>query len=159
MSPPVITIFVRHSALEGKPCKYADDEYSRRCNCRKHFRWTQNGTQYRRKAGTRSWEEAEEIKRQLQDEFAGRTPEVRPEDNVHPVLEAVDLFITDKKVQGVSGGVASRYKSELGRFQAYCEKENAFTVARITRQRGKSSIHPATRGPLCGSGSVASPQP
>jgi hypothetical protein len=134
MSPPVITIFVRHSALEGKPCKYADDEHSRRCNCRKHFRWTQNGTQYRRKAGTRSWEEAEEIKRQLQDEFAGRTPEVRPEDNVHPVLEAVDLFITDKKVQGVSGGVVSRYKSELGRFQAYCEKENAFTVARITRE-------------------------
>ena len=136
MSSPVITIFVRHSvnAKDNKPCKYADDEFSRRCDCRKHFRWTQNGVQYRRKAGTRSWEEAEEIKRQLQDELAGRTPEVRPEDNVHPVSEAVDLFITDKKVQGVSAGVVSRYKSELGRFQAYCEKENAFTVARITRE-------------------------
>jgi integrase/recombinase XerD len=134
MSNPVITIFVRHSAIDDKPCKYADDEFSRRCNCRKHFRWTQNGTQYRRKAGTRSWEEAEEVKRQLQDQLAGRTPEVRPEDNVHPVSEAVDLFITDKKVQGVSGGVVSRYKSELGRFQAYCERENVFTVARITRE-------------------------
>lgn len=50
MSTPVITIFVRHSAKDGKPCKYADDEFSRRCNCRKHFRWTQSGTQYRRKA-------------------------------------------------------------------------------------------------------------
>src|ERR1035437_6260751 len=134
MSTPVITIFVRHSAKNDKPCKYADDEFSRRCDCRKHFRWTQNGTQYRRKAGTRSWEEAEEIKRQLQDELAGRTPETRPEDNVHPVSEAIDLFITDKKVQGVSAGVVSRYKSELGRFQAYCEKENVFTVARITRE-------------------------
>jgi site-specific recombinase XerD len=134
MSTPVITIFVRHSAKEDKPCKYADDEFSRRCDCRKHFRWTQNGTQYRRKAGTRSWEEAEEIKRQLQDELAGRTPETRPEDNVHPVSEAVALFITDKKVQGVSTGVVSRYKSELGRFQAYCEKENVFTVTRITRE-------------------------
>jgi integrase/recombinase XerD len=134
MSTPVITIFVRHSAIDGKPCKYADDEFSRRCNCRKHFRWTQNGTQYRRKAGTRSWEEAEDIKRQLQDQLAGRTPETRPEDNVHPVSEAVDLFVTDKKVQGVSGGVVSRYKSELGRFQAYCEKENVFTVTRITRE-------------------------
>jgi len=136
MSSPVITIFVRHSvnAKDNKPCKYADDEFSRRCDCRKHFRWTQNGVQYRRKAGTRSWEEAEEIKRQLQDELAGRTPEVRPEDNVHPVSEAVDLFITDKKVQGVSAGVVSRYKSELGRLQTYCEKENVFTVARITRE-------------------------
>ena len=130
MGTPVITIFVRHS--EG--CTYTGDEFSRRCSCRKHFRWTQNGTQYRRKAGTNSWAEAEEIKRQLQDELAGRTPEVRPEDNVHPVSEAVDLFITDKKVQGISGGVVSRYKSELGRFQAYCERENVFTVARITRE-------------------------
>ena len=72
MSTPVITIFVRHSAIDGKPCKYADDEFSRRCNCRKHFRWTQNGTQYRRTAGTRSWEEAEDRKRDLQDQLADR---------------------------------------------------------------------------------------
>ena len=130
MGTPVITVFVRHS--DG--CKYAGDEFSRRCDCRKHFRWTQNGTQYRRKAGTRTWEEAEEIKRQLQDELAGRTPETRPEDNVRTVSEAVTLFITDKQVQGVSSGVVSRYKSELGRFQAYCDKENVFTVARITRE-------------------------
>src|ERR1035437_4725256 len=98
MSTPVITIFVRHSAIEGKPCKYRDDEFSRRCNCRKHFRWTQNGVQYRRMAGTRSWEQAEEIKRQLQDELTGRTPEMRPEDNVHPISEAVELFLQDKAV-------------------------------------------------------------
>jgi len=134
MSSPVITIFVRHSAKDGKPCKYAGDEFSRRCNCRKHFRWTQNGTQYRRKAGTGSWEDAEGIKRQLQDQLAGRAPETRPEDNVRTVAEAIDLFITDKKVRGVSGGVVSRYKSELGRFQTYCERENVFTVARITRE-------------------------
>ena len=61
MRTPVITIFVWHSAKDGKPCQYAADEFSRRCRCRKHFRWTP----YRRKAGTRSWEEAEDIKRQL----------------------------------------------------------------------------------------------
>jgi site-specific recombinase XerD len=134
MSTPVITIFVRHGFDNGKPCKYTGDEFSRRCSCPKHFRWTQNGTQYRRKAGTRSWESAEEIKRQLQDQLAGRTPETRPEDNVRPITEAIDLFITDKKVRGVSDGVVSRYRSELGRFQDYCEGENVFTVARITRE-------------------------
>jgi site-specific recombinase XerD len=53
---------------------------------------------------------------------------------VHTIPDAVDLFITDKKVQGVSDGVVSRYKSELGRFQAYCEGEDVFTVPRITRE-------------------------
>lgn len=130
MSTPVITVFVRHS--EG--CKYAGDEFSRRCNCRKHFRWTQNGTQYRRKAGTRSWEEAEETKRQLQDQLAGRSPEPNAEENVRTVADAISLFITDKQVQGVSDGVVARYRSELGRFQAYCEKESVFTVPRITRE-------------------------
>ena len=49
MATPVITIFVRHS--EG--CKYEGDEFSRRCDCRKHFRWTANGKRYRQPAGTR----------------------------------------------------------------------------------------------------------
>ncbi len=130
MGAPVITLFVRHS----EDCKYKGDEFCRRCDCRKHFRWTQGGTQFRRKAGTRSWGEAEEIKRQLQDELAGRTPEANPQDNIRTVSEAVSLFITDKTVQGVSDGVVARYKSELGRFQAYCEKENVFTVPRVTRE-------------------------
>src|SRR5215469_4709990 len=127
---PVITIFVRHAV----GCKYSGDEFSRRCDCRKHFRWTQNGTQYRQKAGTRSWAEAEEAKRQLQDQLAGRVPERDRRDDVRSVSEAIDIFIEDKKVQGVSDGVVSRYKNELGRFQGYCVKQNAFAVQQITRE-------------------------
>ncbi len=56
MVTPVITIFVRHSA----DCKYAGDEFTKRCDCKKHLRWTQNGRQFRRKTGARSWAEAEE---------------------------------------------------------------------------------------------------
>ena len=87
MSTPVIAIFVRHGSKDGKACKYAGDEFYRRCNCPKHFRWTSNGTQHRKKAGTRSWEQAEEIKRQLQDQLAGRTTEARAEDNVREPLK------------------------------------------------------------------------
>src|SRR3569833_3468543 len=113
---PVITIFVRHS--EG--CKYSGDEFSRRCDCRMYFRWTQNGTQYRRKAGTRSWEEAEEIKRQFQDQLAGRTPETRPEDNTRTIQEAVKVFLEDKRVQGVTPNVLGKYTRELERLRVYC---------------------------------------
>ena len=31
---PSVTIFVRHSVIDGKHCKYADDEFSRRCMSR-----------------------------------------------------------------------------------------------------------------------------
>jgi len=43
-------------------------------NSRKYFRWTQNGKQVWRKAGTRSWAEAHEQKRRLRDLSAGRVP-------------------------------------------------------------------------------------
>ena len=135
MSTPVITIFVRHgNDANGKPCRYADDEFSRHCNCRKHFRWTQNGTQHRRKAGTRSWEEAEEIRRQLQDQLAGRTPETRAADNVRAVSEAVGIFIKDKNVQGVTAGVIKKYTLELERLSQYCERQGVYTVQGITRE-------------------------
>jgi integrase/recombinase XerD len=122
-----IVVFVRHR----KGCPYAGEEFSKRCNCRKHLRWTQNGKQYRRQAGTRSWAEADEVKRRLQDELAGRKPEGN---ETRAVSDAVSLFITDKRVQGVSAGVVARYKSELGRFQTYCESQSVFTVPRITRE-------------------------
>jgi len=130
MGAPVITIFVRHS----NGCRYAGDEFSRRCDCRKHFRWTQNGTQYRRKAGTRSWEEAEERKRQLQDQFAGRTPETRQEDNVRTLQSAIEIFLQDKRIQGVTPGVLGKYTRELDRLREYCERESVFTVQAITRE-------------------------
>ncbi|HEY5255957.1 MAG TPA: tyrosine-type recombinase/integrase [Acidobacteriaceae bacterium] len=129
MGTPVITIFVRHAA----ECKYHGDEFSRRCKCRKHFRWSHKGKQFRKQAGTRSWEEAEEIKRQLQDQLAGRTTETRAADNVRSVSDAVSTFITDKKVQGVTPGVIKRYTSELGRLSQFCERKSVYTVQGITR--------------------------
>ena len=130
MSTPVITIFVRHSA----DCKYVGDEFSKRCDCRKHFRWTSNGKQFRKQAGTRLWEVAEEVKRQLQDQLAGLPIEARPSDNVRAVSEAVGLFLTDKKVQGVTPGVIKKYTLELGRLSQYCERQGVYTVQGITRE-------------------------
>lgn len=133
MGAPVITIFVRHGLKNGKPCKYTGDEFSRRCSCPKHFRWTHNGTQFRRKAGTRSWEEAEEVKRQLQDELAGR-PRDSAADSAQVLSKAIDLFKADKKVQGIAAATLSRYDCELGRLQTYCERQGVYTVRGITRE-------------------------
>jgi len=124
----VITIFVRHSPH----CKYAGDETCKRCNCRKHFRWTVKGRQYRRKAGTRSWEEAERLKRELEDELAGRKPAKAPDGQA--LCDAIDVFLKDKEVQAVTPKVLARYTRGLGRLRAFCEEQRVFTVQSLNRE-------------------------
>ena len=85
---PIIAIFVGHSAES----KYAGDEFFRRCNCRKHLRWTKDRAQHRRPAGTRCWEEAERIKCQIQDQVSGRSLDTPPEDNIRTWKRAPGYF-------------------------------------------------------------------
>ena len=113
MSTPVITIFVRHSA----GCKYAGDEFTKRCNCRKHFRWTQEGKQFRRKAGTRSWAEAELKKRGLEDQLAGRPPETPTEGLL--LSKAIETFEANKAAQGIKPRVRAMYTRELKRLSQF----------------------------------------
>lgn len=134
MSTPVITIFVRHGFKDGERCKYSGDEFNRRCNCPKHFRWTLDGKQYRKRAGTRSWEAAEDEKRKLQDQLAGRTPETSPEDSTRSLQAAIDVFLADKRVQGVTAGVLGKYTRELDRLRVFCESNAVYTVQAITRE-------------------------
>jgi integrase/recombinase XerD len=126
---PVITIFVRHT--EG--CKYAGDEFSKRCDCRKHMRWSQNGTQHRKQAGTRSWQEAEEAKQALMGQLSGKPVEANAE-APRTVEDAVKAFIKDKTVQGLTAGVLSKYTRELSRLQDYCERSGVYTVQGLTRE-------------------------
>jgi len=128
MVAPTITIFVRHSA----DCKYQGDEFWKKCNCRKHLRWTQNGVQHRRKAGTRSWAEAENAKRDLEAQLSGKAPE--PGSQTKPLDEAIKTFIQDKTNQGVSKGVLGKYDRELERFNKFCTKHSVYAVQGINAE-------------------------
>jgi site-specific recombinase XerD len=77
---------------------------------------------------------AEEVKRQLQDQLAGRTPEVRLEDNARTLQNAIDVFLKDKRVRGVTAGVLGKYSRELDRLRQHCERQSVFTVQAITRE-------------------------
>lgn len=128
---PVITIFVRHA--EG--CKYAGDETEKRCNCRKHLRWTVNGKQYRKQAGTRSWSEAEEVKRRITDQLAGRTVVADAESDVKSLDDCIAVFIQDKKTEGIAADGIARYTRELGRLRAYAERWwGVYTIKGVTRE-------------------------
>jgi site-specific recombinase XerD len=125
---PLITIFVRHS----EDCKYGGDEFSKRCQCRKHLRWSHNGKQHRRKAGTRSWAEAEKVKRDIEDQLAGREP--AKAEKPRSIAAAADLFIQDKRVQGLSDDAVTKYALWLGRLRDYCEARGIHTIQGITRE-------------------------
>jgi integrase/recombinase XerD len=128
VNAPLITVFVRHSA----GCKYAGDEFSKLCQCKKHLRWTHDGKQHRMKTGARSWAEAEDAKRDLEAQLTGRPPE---HSNAPQTLaDAIEVFRADKKNQGVTLGVLSKYKRELSRLEAYAGGKGVFTVAGLSRE-------------------------
>ena len=125
---PIVTIFVRHTP----GCKWAGEEFAKGCKCRKHLRWSQDGKQHRRKAGTRSWGEAEEQKRRLEDQLAGRAPVEQTE--ARTIAGVLEVFNADKKNQGITDDVLNKYARELDRFKAFAEARNVFAVAGITRE-------------------------
>jgi integrase/recombinase XerD len=128
MEAPIITIFVRHAA----DCKYKGDEFNKRCACKKHLRWSQNGTQHRRKTGCRSWAAAEEQKRELEDQLAGRIP-VTPHQNGGQLLrDAVQAFIQEKELADLGKPQRDRYSRELDRFVSFCERANVYAVQLVT---------------------------
>jgi integrase/recombinase XerD len=128
--PPIITIFVRHSP----DCKYAGDEFEKRCRCPKHLRWSQDRKQHRVSARTRSWATAEDKKRNIEDQLAGRTPEVTPEHDQRDTQACIDIFIQDKTNQGITEKVIGKYTRELARLREFCEDNRVYTVQGITRE-------------------------
>jgi integrase/recombinase XerD len=128
MSTPIITIMVRHS----KKCRYAGDEFCKRCNCRKSLRWSQGGKQFRQQAGTRSWAEAEKAKDRLEAQLSGRP--LPKDESGFPLGEAIRLFRADKENQGVTATVKGKYKRELDRLRTFCERHSVFTVQAVTRE-------------------------
>lgn len=128
MNTITVTIFVRHS----KGCRYEGDRYAKRCDCRKHFEWMVDGVQYRKKAGTRSWEQAEAGKRLLEDQFAGRVSTTAKPDGGQPFAPAIKAFITQKETDGIGDSQLSRYTTELARFASFCERNGVFTTQLVT---------------------------
>lgn len=125
---PFITIFSRHGMVtvkrDGKKvkekCKHAGDESYLECHCRKHLRWTDpvTGKQVRKKAGTRSKDEANNIKTSLEREWRGEAPIAEPE-GIMPVERAVALFIDHLVLTGITSLAHPRmYVRDLLKFCA-----------------------------------------
>jgi integrase/recombinase XerD len=127
---PVVTIFVRHSI----DCDRRDNETWKKCRCPKHLRWTHSGEQYRRAAKTRSWEQAEKVKREIVDKFAAtqHSGDVRVKAEYRKTIEqAAQLFVKDRDSEGVGADVIKKYERELGRLREFMERRSKFFPAEI----------------------------
>lgn len=125
---PIVTIFVRHSA----DCKFAGDEFYKRCRCRKHLRWSADGKQFRRTAGTRSWENAEAEKKRLEAQLSG-VPVTEPA-SPQTLYQAIAIFKADKSNQGIGRDVLAKYDRELGRLADFADTHGVLTVAGLNRE-------------------------
>ena len=119
MGVPSISVFVRHNPS----CKYRDDETWRRCNCRKHLRWTHAGKQFRQSAKTRSWQAAEEEKRRLENQF-----EIAPEEK-RTIEQAIILA---KETEGCTDSMIRKLRFQLGLFQRFMAARSKLFPHEIT---------------------------
>jgi hypothetical protein len=71
----LLSVFSRHSS----DCKYAADRTFRRCNCPKWIGGQVNREYFRKSAGTRQWNEAEEYRLKLEDALVKGLPPFGPE--------------------------------------------------------------------------------
>lgn len=126
---PSITIFVRHTAN----CPRIGDEFWRRCNCRKHLRWSWNGKQVRRSAKTRSWARAEEEKRRLEAQFeAAALRKPIQDDQPVSIEQAIEAFTNEKIGAKASQNTLGKYKLTLSRLQDFCTARSSRVASSCT---------------------------
>src|ERR1700722_1940917 len=123
-SIPTVTIFVRHSS----DCPRTGDEFYKNCKCRKHLRWSHGGEQYRQSAKTRTWAIAEDARRKIEAQFATADPsqavgQITVEPQARPTIQrALELFLLDKRTQGMDAAGLKKYERELRRFCEFMGK-------------------------------------
>jgi integrase/recombinase XerD len=149
---PLVTIFVRHSAN----CRHKADHFYKNCKCRKTLRWVVAGERQRtRSADTRSWAQAEEEKRKLEARFRDADPtkpiDVTVETSLRKTIEqAVELFVSDKRSQGLDDGVLKKYDRELGRLSDFMVRRSKFFPHEISLEdltafrTGWTSLYPSS---------------
>ena len=98
-------------------------------NCRKHLRWTHNGKQHGKKAGTRSWVEAEERQRKLETQYESRPATTEQEQQT--IESVAELFLASKTSQGVDTQVVKKYERELERLKDFCSNRAKVFVSEI----------------------------
>lgn len=105
----MLSVYCRHL----KTCDHRDDIYWRRCHCPKWVQGTLPNDEYVRKtANTSSWEQAEKVARQMQEDC---DPDGAPRIEPPTLAEAIRLFLADQNARGLSCETQRKYRTVLER--------------------------------------------
>lgn len=129
-SLPVITIFVRHSAN----CPYKEDPTYKRCSCKKHLRWFQNGKQHVKPTKQRTWAAAEDARRQLEKIWTANEQGegLRPDAKQETITDKVKSFLEKKRSENLSPATIRKYEQQLPLFDNFLAVRNKFTPNSVT---------------------------
>jgi integrase/recombinase XerD len=131
---PQVTIFVRHS--EDCP-QHKAGHFCKTCKCRKTLRWSYAGKQITQSAQTRSWAQAEIVKKGVEERFRAADPTkpltvaIEPQSR-NTITRAVELFVKSKRSSVLEAGVLKKYERELGRFDEFMGKRSRYFPHEIT---------------------------
>ena len=119
-------IITRH----GVGCAHSDDPQYKRCNCRKHLRWFQDGKTRWQATKQRTWAGAERVTHEFEQTH---DPTRRAEQSTRvTVRDAIDTLIQEKKGQNVSATGLGKYRREPERLHTYLELANVFHLENVT---------------------------
>ena len=134
---PSIEIFVRHAA----DCPRRDNPTHKGCKCPKHLRWSHDGKQYRQAAKTRTWGIAKSDGGRWRRDSKQQTPLARlkpsPRDGGRhrhrpTIQKAVELFLSDKRSQGLNDNLVKKSASKLGRLIEFMQSQSRFFPHEMT---------------------------
>ena len=121
----MLSIYRRHK----EKCKFADDRVSKKCRCTLWATGTLEGKPYRRSLKTRSFERAEQIKRQIEN---GNQPE-QPKSIT--IAYALDAFKKDCASRNLNRSTLGKYKLLADRLRDYASGSGIVRLDLFTHEQ------------------------
>jgi integrase/recombinase XerD len=133
----VLSIYRRHR----EKCKFADDRISKQCRCPLWATGTLEGQHYRKSLKTRSFERAEQLKRNIEN---GKQPD-QPKSIT--IKDALAAFIKDCEQRNLTPKTLSKYRSLQSRLILFVSEDDAlrnFVSERVRDFRSTWKLAPLT---------------
>jgi integrase len=115
----VLSIYRRHRTK----CKHADDRMSKQCRCPLWATGTLEGVPYRKSLKTRSFDRAEQLKREIEN---GNKPEQLKSIMIH---DALDAFVTDCESRNLNRATLAKYRLLRRSLDEWCVAHLVYHLA------------------------------
>lgn len=110
----VVQVYVRHSQSCSSRHR---GEFFRGCDCPKWLRYSVGGKRHRKPAKTRSWDAAEDMRVELQEQLdRGGAIIVRAEPETPTIEHCVETFISGKESEGLRKATIRKLRYQLAQF-------------------------------------------